>query len=295
MFKLILFVVAFFGVNLSAYELAISSMFRNEAPYLKEWIEYHRMAGVEHFWLYNDNSTDHWQEVLQPYIDSGLVEVTYWPTPVGTSWVTNQVDSFRDAIKRAQGNTQWVALIDIDEFLVPMKGRSIPECLKNYFSNASAVYVNWRNFGTGGVYVPQGEPLLFRLTAASLVSHSDNAVGKSIVRPEAVDLVGVWCPHHFPLNPGAICINGSKQQMCYRGTDLPTDGKHHGEFLRINHYVLRDEGFYRNVRLAKANQGYGDKNRLIEHYHSFSKVQDDSIVQFIQKNFPSESQKLWKN
>ena len=48
-------------------------MFRNEAAYLKEWIEYHHLAGVEHFWLYNNNSTDQWQDVLQPYIDWGIV------------------------------------------------------------------------------------------------------------------------------------------------------------------------------------------------------------------------------
>ncbi len=61
--------------QLIGYELGIASQFRDEAPYLKEWVEYHRMVGVDHFWLYNNSSIDNWEEVLQPYIDEGLVEV----------------------------------------------------------------------------------------------------------------------------------------------------------------------------------------------------------------------------
>ena len=44
------------------YELGIVAIFRNEAKNLREWIEYHRLAGVEHFWLYNHGSTDNWNE-----------------------------------------------------------------------------------------------------------------------------------------------------------------------------------------------------------------------------------------
>ena len=43
------------------YELALVTVFRNEAPYLKEWIEYYRMMGVDHMILYNHLSTDNFQ------------------------------------------------------------------------------------------------------------------------------------------------------------------------------------------------------------------------------------------
>jgi hypothetical protein len=268
----------------AAYELAITTMFRNEAPYLKEWIDYHSMSGVEHFWLYNDKSTDNWQEVLQPYIEQGIVEVIYWPTPIGSPWTINQMEAFKNGINLAKGKTKWLAIIDTDEFLLPMRDRNIPEYLNNHFSNASAVYVNWRNFGTGGVYVPLGEPILTRLTACSLPTHSDNSIGKSIVRPESVDLINVWYPHHFPLKPSATYVNGNLQMMPFSGIDLKTDGNHYDQYIRINHYVLRDEGFYQNVRLAKVNQGFGNKNLLLEHYVSFSETQDYSIIDFINKN-----------
>jgi hypothetical protein len=290
----LLWLIGSLASSLSAYELAIATMFRNEAPYLKEWIEYHRMAGVEHFWLYNDKSTDNWQEVLQPYIEQGIVDVTYWPSPPGPSYTSTQVEAFKDGIKRARGNTKWIALIDIDEFLLPMQDRNIPECLENHFAGVSAIYVNWHNFGTGGVYIPQGEPILFKLTACSLLTHSDNNIGKSIVRPEYVNLNAVWYPHHFSLVPNAYYVNGDREIMPFSGYDLPTDGKHHGQFIRINHYVLRDENFYRNVRLVSADRGISNKNALLEHYDSFSMAQEYCIINFIKNNYP-EYQKFWKD
>ncbi len=53
--------------NKYSYYLSIGAIFNDEADYLKEWIEYHRLAGpVEHFYLYNNNSQDHYLDVLQP-------------------------------------------------------------------------------------------------------------------------------------------------------------------------------------------------------------------------------------
>ena len=37
--------------NLFLYDLAVVAIFKDEAPYLKEWLDYHLAAGVEHFYL----------------------------------------------------------------------------------------------------------------------------------------------------------------------------------------------------------------------------------------------------
>ncbi|GMO23401.1 MAG: hypothetical protein Ta2B_02600 [Termitinemataceae bacterium] len=39
-------------------ELSIVAIVKNEASYIKEWIEYHRLVGVDRFYIYDDNSTD---------------------------------------------------------------------------------------------------------------------------------------------------------------------------------------------------------------------------------------------
>ena len=36
------------------YKISICGIFKNESCFLKEWIEYHEILGVEHFYLYNN-------------------------------------------------------------------------------------------------------------------------------------------------------------------------------------------------------------------------------------------------
>ena len=45
------------------YEVAICLIFKNEAAYLKEWIEYHRLLGVERFYFYDNESNDNTKEI----------------------------------------------------------------------------------------------------------------------------------------------------------------------------------------------------------------------------------------
>ena len=54
--------------NLFPYNLAVAAIFKDEAPYLREWLDYHLLAGVEHFYLYNNDSTDDYAEMLKPYV-----------------------------------------------------------------------------------------------------------------------------------------------------------------------------------------------------------------------------------
>ncbi len=277
-------------------------MFHNEGDYLKEWIEYHRMIGVDHFWMYNDRSSDQWKEILQPYMDEGVVEVFDWPIPSPVGYTGAQGEAFRDGVNKAVGKAKWVAFIDLDEFILPMKGSSLPDCLDKYFPNAQAVYANWRCFGTGGTYLTKGQPILFDLVACSLQNHSRNCVGKSIVRPEFANVPEkdmFWNPHFCLLKEGAKYFNGDGQEMPpIEGWDLKTDGYAHTKFIRINHYVMRDENYFQNVRLERARKGYNgykivDEKLLLEHNHDFSLIKDYSLVNFVKKNYP-ENSNLWQ-
>ncbi|MBQ3442569.1 MAG: glycosyltransferase family 92 protein [Selenomonadaceae bacterium] len=54
--------------NLFLYDLAVVAIFKDEARYLREWLDYHLAAGVEHFYLYNNDSSDDYATVLAPYV-----------------------------------------------------------------------------------------------------------------------------------------------------------------------------------------------------------------------------------
>lgn len=303
--RLFLFLFILFSNSLIAEDLGVIAMFRNEAPYLKEWIEYHKLVGVQHFWLYDDGSNDGSQMVLEPYIQEGLVELhgvdRLQKQDQGTAneifgaYVKRQCSVYQRGLKAAkERKVAWVALIDVDEFLVPTKDKNVTDCLKNHFSEAAAIYVNWRNFGTGGVFVPSGEPFLFRLVACSFKNHPRNHVGKSIVRPEAVEVEAIWYPHHVPLKNGCCYMHGDQGRMQSQGRDLLPDSQHHNKYLQINHYFLRDENYYKTVKVPRASLWYGDMQLLQEHYESFSKVTDKTLVNMLKKHHKEACQKIWK-
>ena len=116
--------------------LSITAILKNEAPYIKEWIEYHKMLGVERFYLYDNESEDNLQDVLQPYINSGLV---YYHLIKGKGV---QNSAYRDAVYKYKDQTTWMAFIDIDEFILPVEKDSISEFLKDY-EKYSGVGINW--------------------------------------------------------------------------------------------------------------------------------------------------------
>src|SRR5262249_59468593 len=109
--------------------LAICAIFRDEARYLAEWVSFHRIQGVERFYLYDNRSTDDWRSQLAPEIAAGGVEVQDWPL------VPGQGPAATDCIGRHRSGTRWIAFIDIDEFLFSPTGRPLPEVLRRFRSH----------------------------------------------------------------------------------------------------------------------------------------------------------------
>lgn len=125
------------------HELAVGAIFKDEARYLDEWLTFHHGVGVEHFYLYDDNSTDDSRDVLAPWVRRGLVTVRPWSARLG------QVPAYNDCIRRFRSKARWLALIDIDEFLFAPGRLDLREVLRGY-ADLPAIFVYWVLFGSNG-------------------------------------------------------------------------------------------------------------------------------------------------
>lgn len=207
---------------------SVCGIFWNEAPYLREWIEFHRLVGVEHFYLYDNRSTDNHAEVLAPHVAEGFVEVQPWDRFPG------QLQAYDDCLERRRGESRWIAFLDCDEFLFSPWGRPVPELLGEY-EQWPGVGVNWCNFGDSGHETkPDG------LVIENYVMRSDalerNWAVKSIVDPERTVRVG-GNPHYFEYADGALPVDENKQPIERPGrTETVTF-----ERLRLNHYVTKSK------------------------------------------------------
>ncbi len=126
------------------YDLAICGIFKDEARFLKEWITYHQLVGIQHFYLYNNNSTDNYADVLKSFIDDDIVTLIEWPYEQG------QITAYKNFYDRFRHETQWVSFLDIDEFFVPKKDISLLDWIKKH-DKAPVLQVYWKMFGSSGV------------------------------------------------------------------------------------------------------------------------------------------------
>ena len=102
--------------------LAVCAIYRDEASYMKEWIEFHRLVGVERFYLYDNRSADDHREVLAPYAERGEVMIYDWPMEQG------QVAAYNDCVARHGAEARWIAFLDLDEFLFSATGSRCRTC-----------------------------------------------------------------------------------------------------------------------------------------------------------------------
>ncbi|MCB1118767.1 MAG: glycosyltransferase family 92 protein [Chlamydiia bacterium] len=254
---------------------------------MQEWIDYHRALGVEHFWLYDEASTDEWQTVLAPYIDANIVEVIDWSQPRKDNWRWNYIQhaAYKDALHRSLHRSEWLALIDIDEFILPLRDATLTRCLKRFYQKASGVYANWRQFGTSGVTLKPGQSQLFNLTRCSERLHASNSTGKSIVRPKDVNIEALFSCHFCVLLPGKSYLDGDGKPVTRVGDDLK-NWTPHTKNLRINHYFLRDERYFQEVKIPwKLTRGV-TLAELMTYRKEYNLKSDRTIIRFINTYHP---------
>lgn len=215
------------------YNLAVCTIFKDCSPYLKEWIEFHRLAGVEHFYLYDNSSTDHPRRVLKKYIEKGIVTLVEWPNREEKQWGdqvmawvwTTQLPAYDHGCALAMKRAKWLAFIDSDEFLVPMISLNLSDFLAAH-EDAPGICLNWAVYGTSDVYeIPPKRLMIELLTKRAKLDDPINVHTKSIVRPE--QYAGwSWATHACHYQNGASAYFAPREEA------------------RVNHYINRTVKFF---------------------------------------------------
>lgn len=261
------------------YYLSLVSVFRNEAPFLKEWIEFYMLIGVEHFYLFNHLSNDNFQQILQPYIDKGVVElfhVTAEPATV-PEWTKIQVKPYNDAIKWSSHLSEWLIVVDTDEFLFPVKEHKLSNALKAYDKHA-ALSVNWTYYGSSCKNKEPG-----KLMIETLMCHSNQIpmYVKSIVKPRYTERFPD--PHHPIMKPGYQRV--SENHLPAQGS-ITRNGT--SDIFRLNHYWSRYIDFLcstkldrLHIRVENTTRGKSDTREcILKRDQTYSVVENHQIAKY---------------
>lgn len=275
---LLLFFFVFSNLLAYEYELSVVAIFQNEARFMKEWIDFHKNVGVEHFYLYNNNSKDKYEEVLKPYIQSGQVELLQWNfkhTDIA-GWSAIQNNAYKDAVDRSCYVSKWLIIIDTDEFIFPVQKNTLIDFLEDFNAYAS-VCANWQMYGTSHVTnLLPGESMLEKLThKANWCFHAHRHV-KSIVRPEFVE--NIINPHFVILKDGHRQV--TENFLPFDGAETPYTSIYK---IRINHYWTRDEHFLMNNKIPRRKFWPGDSDYILKEAAQMNEVYDDIILKLHSK------------
>lgn len=256
------------------YQLSIAAIMKNEAPYVEEWIRYHLLVGVEHFYIYDNGSTDGMADILAPYVEKGTVTYRYFPG------VARQIPAYNDALRTYGRQSRYIAFIDTDEFLFPVvPGTTLPQLVREILaldSHAGGIAVNWRMFGSSHLEKkPEGGVLKNFLWRAAEDGRGNDCV-KCIVDPRKVAFFNhvhypIYCLGWYSIDENGVKTEGWSHPM----------GKLNK--IRINHYFTKSkEEWIRRRSLGRADSADRSTDRTIEEFyqHDNNDIFDDSVLRY---------------
>ncbi len=204
--------------------LSLTTLFKDEVRFLKEWLDYYLTLGVDHFYLYDNNSIDKEgvSRVLAPYIQKGIVTHIPWDYPYvygdqKNSWRYTQRAQMQHCLLKYGHLTNWLLFVDVDEYVFPVDHaeKSILPLLKSYekHNDVAAISLKCMLFGNSGyAQVPAGRVIAnFTRRAKSVIPDGRE---KYFVRTDYCSRVGIhrvlqndpgtriisMDPEHFRLN-----------------------------------------------------------------------------------------------
>jgi hypothetical protein len=145
------------------FKLSVGALFKNESHCLKEWLEHYIAHGVEHFFLIDDKSTDDYMTILNPYIEKGLVTLFCADC---NYYLGRQRDLYNTYIFPCITKTEWLLMVDLDEFVWSPKGTNFIQILELYFKDMAQIQINHTYFGSNG-HIKQPEYIVKGFTRRS--------------------------------------------------------------------------------------------------------------------------------
>ncbi|WP_425038495.1 glycosyltransferase family 2 protein [Primorskyibacter sp. S187A] len=219
---------------------------KNEAPYILEWVAYHRAIGFDHFLIYTNGCDDQTVDILERLDALGIVQHRDNNNWSGKSPQQHALNAaLREDVIR---NAEWIAHIDVDEFINVRCGNGTVDDLLARVPDATNIAMTWRLFGHGDVAQMQDRFVIdqFESCAPRYCPKPHTVWGfKTLTRNiGAYEKLSCHRPNKLIAERAhdVRWVNGSGQDM---GGDIKKNGWRNSkrsigyDLVQLNHYALR--------------------------------------------------------
>lgn len=219
------------------YNVSIHAIFRNETKWLREWLEYHLMIGVDHFYLFCDD--DKYREVADIFAKYECLDWFWFPDFSFPRDESFQIRPIKYILETYAHETKWLCVLDLDEFIFMQNepelrtgdyDSPIWATLKKYEKpEIRGLHIPVATFGTNGYqYSPQLQTESF--TQRGHDRCYANKTAKNFYRPELIK-------EQF-LHPDKTQAHSGMYNTDFL-PDPPGKVLRPSNILRVNHYATR--------------------------------------------------------
>jgi len=226
------------------YKVSILMIVKDEDLYLREFICYYLALGVDHFFVYDNGSAVPVGETLYAYLK--------YCTVIDFPGVAKQFEAYNHFIQHHSSETEWVAPIDIDEFIVLKNEKNIKDFLSRY-AHIDCIAMNWRYFGDS-FFDKRPEGLV--MDHFIFCDEFQNPHIKNIVKTSA------WAEcknaHHLGLKPGSVYSD-------VKGNAIsgPFNENYTIDIVQVNHYFSKSKEECR-LKYARGRASINEKFNVTE-------------------------------
>lgn len=254
-------------------------MIQNDQEYISEWLDHHRDLGIDHFYLYDNESTPkyenlgddvtitYWDEnyyfeqilpKLNPkYYDHETMGGTEYTELQTTHWPnfperhSKQFKAYQHCLNEYGDKHDWIALIDSDEFINVKEGYKIRDVLTHFDRpELGQLLMKWRVFSSSGHLIKQP------LQKEAYTDWFPDYQVKPFVKPDKIFAVKslhilLTYPEFYTMTEDGVI------------EARITKHTHTSDIIWVNHYWSRSRQDFEETKL---NRKGGTTLRYDEHY-----------------------------
>jgi hypothetical protein len=268
----ILVVITFFIINylvfnkninmISNKSLCILVIIKNEAMVIDEWINHYIWQGVDHFYIIDNGSTDNIKDILNTYIDNGIVSYFYRDEKHKQKEHYNEIYN-----KYIRNNWDWVIVCDVDEYFYYRGNKNIKDYVNTLNQFEISHFVSrWKMFGSHG---HNNQPQSIRKSFLTRRNKTEILV-KTVINTLLTDKL---CIHQHNYIGG-------------HGIECPKQ-------LALNHYAIMSKEYFEKIKMTRgdAHDSSHDNTRDWKYFDKYDhkEVYDtelhDLVVEYENKEY----------